>query len=144
MLRVISQDRCHGFYDSRLLYTPTSWWSGTIGDAAGKTRIRQSGDYWNRFVYDFPGDEPSAPPLEPQLTWYYGVPLISPERIESDGFSGRIHRSKIADQRFFNFAGIECRFDIQQSELFYEVDDPRIELRATLLAFKFYRWCLPG
>ncbi len=144
MLRVISHDRCHGFYDGKLLYTATSLWNGTIGDATGKTRIRQNDDSWNRFVYEFPGDEPGAPPLEPRLTWYYGVPILSPERIESEGFSGKISRSKIADQRFFNFANIEWRFDIPQRELFYEVADPHIELRATLLAFKFYRWCLPG
>lgn len=138
MLRVISHNGCHGFPDRKLLYTQSSLTREICG-ASGKCLIRRTGGFWNRYIYEFPGDDPyQTRPSEPPLTWHLGIPFFSRERIESDGFSGPLIRQRAADQLFFYLGETEWRVDLSQSELYYEVKQPKAELRTTLLAFSFY------
>jgi len=116
--------------------------SGVIVDAEGKRRIKLTGGFWNCYTYDFSSGEdyPLYPP-EPRLTWHFG--LLRPGRVESDGFSGVLSRERVLDQVMIRLGDFEWRFDRAQRELYFPPPEKRVELRTTLLAFRFFHGSMP-
>lgn len=121
----------------RRVFRENLW--GRIDEIGGPRRIKRTGGFWNCHVYGFFTREhyPTHAP-EPRLTWHLGT-----DWIESDGFSGDLVREHTRDALFVSLGEFEWRFDLARRELDFPVPDKRIELRATLLAFAFFRQGLP-
>jgi len=116
--------------------------SGVIVDTEGKRRIRRTGGFWNCYTYEFSSGEDYPPyPPEPRLTWHLG--FLRPERIESGGFSGVLSRERVLDQLMIRLGDFEWRFDLSQRELYFPSPEKQVELRATLLAFRFFHGSMP-
>jgi hypothetical protein len=114
--------------------------SGVIVDAEGKRCIKRTGGFWNCYTYEFSsGEDYPAYPPEPRLTWHLG--FLRHERVESDGFSGIIVRERVFDQVMIRLGDFEWRCDLSQGELYFPMPKKEVELRTTLLAYRFFHGC---
>src|SRR4051812_15924163 len=117
---------------------------GTVTDSTGKRGIRQTGGSITSVRYDtFDETLPYQRPPEPHLRWKTGYPLIRKTSVESDGLSGPVIFERVAEQIMYRVGEIEWRYDVSQRELYFDIPNPTVELRVTLLAFQFYLGSMP-